>query len=93
MQRMMNALNHALRSWGLEWKKASLDCEHWVPLAKQFSRRRWVGVSNSTGTHKKLCGILYLVELFGIDELEEFRRGVELASRPDQNGQCDHLGS
>eukprot|EP00959_Pyramimonas_sp_CCMP1952_P065794 1373773-Pyramimonas_sp.AAC.1 len=34
----------------------------------------------------------YLGELFGIDELEEFRRGLELVGRPDQNGQCEDLG-
>ncbi len=32
----------------------------------------------------------YLVELFGIDELEEFRRGVELVTRPGQKGQSDN---
>eukprot|EP00959_Pyramimonas_sp_CCMP1952_P171037 3573972-Pyramimonas_sp.AAC.1 len=33
----------------------------------------------------------YLVELFGIDELEEFRRRVELVGKPDQKGQIDNL--
>eukprot|EP00959_Pyramimonas_sp_CCMP1952_P271770 5682571-Pyramimonas_sp.AAC.1 len=32
-----------------------------------------------------------LVELFGKDELEEFRRGVELVGRRDQNGQCGNF--
>eukprot|EP00959_Pyramimonas_sp_CCMP1952_P001269 25696-Pyramimonas_sp.AAC.1 len=36
---------------------------------------------------------IYLVELFVIDELEEFRRGVELVGRPDQRRQCDNFGS
>eukprot|EP00959_Pyramimonas_sp_CCMP1952_P294022 6149607-Pyramimonas_sp.AAC.1 len=34
---------------------------------------------------------LYLVELFGIAELEEFRRGVELAGRPGQKRQSDNF--
>eukprot|EP00959_Pyramimonas_sp_CCMP1952_P192336 4021778-Pyramimonas_sp.AAC.1 len=35
--------------------------------------------------------ITYLVELFGIVELEEFRRGVKLVGRPDQKGQCGNF--
>eukprot|EP00959_Pyramimonas_sp_CCMP1952_P030811 645956-Pyramimonas_sp.AAC.1 len=35
----------------------------------------------------------YLVELFGIDELEKFRREVQLVGRPDLKRQCDDFGS
>eukprot|EP00959_Pyramimonas_sp_CCMP1952_P142621 2986136-Pyramimonas_sp.AAC.1 len=31
------------------------------------------------------------VPSFGIDELEEFRRGVELVGRPGQKGQCGNF--
>eukprot|EP00959_Pyramimonas_sp_CCMP1952_P180317 3770645-Pyramimonas_sp.AAC.1 len=34
---------------------------------------------------------MYLVELFVIDELEEFWRGVELVGRPGENGQSDNF--
>eukprot|EP00959_Pyramimonas_sp_CCMP1952_P330377 6917647-Pyramimonas_sp.AAC.1 len=41
------------------------------------------------GTH----GSVYLVELFGVDELEEFGRGVQLVGRPGPDGQCANFGS
>ena len=34
---------------------------------------------------------LFGIELFGIDELEEFRRGVELVGRPGQKRQSDNF--
>ena len=34
---------------------------------------------------------VYLVELFVIDELEEFRRGMELVGRADEKGQSDNF--
>eukprot|EP00959_Pyramimonas_sp_CCMP1952_P455842 9472204-Pyramimonas_sp.AAC.1 len=35
----------------------------------------------------------YLVELFGIDELEEVRRGVQLVGQPGPGGKCGDMGS
>ncbi len=36
---------------------------------------------------------MYLVELFSIDELEEFRRGVGLVGPPGPGGQSDSFWS
>eukprot|EP00959_Pyramimonas_sp_CCMP1952_P356653 7468765-Pyramimonas_sp.AAC.1 len=40
---------------------------------------------------QKNANSTYLIELFSIDELEEFRRGVQLVGRPGQRGQCVNL--
>ena len=39
------------------------------------------------------AGAQYLVELLRAPELEEFGCRAELVARPDQNEQCDNLGS
>eukprot|EP00959_Pyramimonas_sp_CCMP1952_P144095 3016656-Pyramimonas_sp.AAC.1 len=46
----------------------------------------------SENSFENLSRVAYLVELLGIDELEEFGHGVQLVGRPGPDGQCANFG-
>eukprot|EP00959_Pyramimonas_sp_CCMP1952_P118357 2474886-Pyramimonas_sp.AAC.1 len=56
-------------------------------------RKYIYSVSEGFSALRVLDATKYFVEVFGIDELEEYRRGVELVGGPDKKRQYDNFGS